>query len=95
MLYVPEIVLVFPQFKLKSLLKVVQFLYTGEVGKHKDKMMKSDNLDNFLVFLDLVSGSRLLIEFQELCRILKLNPQVKKTKFLEKPMANGNSNTLQ
>jgi len=70
MLYVPEIVLVFPQFKLKSLLKVVQFLYTGEV--------------------DLVSGSRLLIEFQELCRILKLNPQVKKTKFLEKPKANEN-----
>ena len=32
-LYVPEIVLVFPQFKMKSLVKMVQFLYTGEVGK--------------------------------------------------------------
>jgi len=69
-LYVPEIVLVFPQFKMKSLVKMVQFLYTGEV--------------------DLVSGSRLLIEFQELCCILNLNPQVKKTKFLEKPKANEN-----
>jgi len=37
-----------------------------------------------------VSGSRLLIEFQELCCILNLNPQVKKKKFLEKPKANGN-----
>ena len=43
----------------------------------------------FITFTDLVSGSQLLIEFQELCRILKLNPQVKKTKFLEKHKPKG------
>ena len=47
MLYVPEIVLVFPDFQLKSLLKVVQFLYTGEVG---ECYLNKDFLSFFLHF---------------------------------------------
>ena len=38
---------------------------------------------------DLISASELLVEFQELCRILKLNPQVKKTKYVEGSIVSG------
>ena len=38
---------------------------------------------------DLISASELLVEFQELCRILKLNPQVKKTKYVEGSVVSG------
>ena len=82
----PEARLVFPEFKKHSLLILLQFLYTGEVGKNKNTFF------SFFPFLkksvsDLITASSLLVEFQELCRILKLNPQVRKTKFIDKPVS--------
>jgi len=65
----PEAVIIFPEFKKKSLVMMLQFLYTGEV--------------------DLISASELLVEFQELCRVLKLNPQVRKTKYVEGTVVTG------
>jgi len=65
----PEAVIIFPEFKKKSLVMMLQFLYTGEV--------------------DLISASEMLVEFQELCKILKLNPQVRKTKYVEGTVVSG------
>ena len=58
--YLPEILMVFPDFTRSSIAMFLQFLYTGEV--------------------DLVPGSTMLTEFQVLCQILKVNPQVYKHK---------------
>merc|ERR1711962_1588012 len=65
----PEAVIIFPEFKKKSLVMMLQFLYTGEV--------------------DLISASELLVEFQELCKVLKLNPQVRKTKYVDGTVVPG------
>ena len=47
---------------------------------------------DFSYFLDLISASELLVEFQELCKILKLNPQVRKTKYVDGTAVPGNLN---
>ena len=44
---------------------------------------------DFSYFLDLISASELLVEFQELCKILKLNPQVRKTKYVDGTVVPG------
>jgi len=67
--YQSEAMMIFPEFKKRSLVMMLQFLYTGEV--------------------DLISASDLLVEFQELCKILKLNPQVRKTKYVEGAVISG------
>jgi len=67
--YQSEAMMIFPEFKKRSLVMMLQFLYTGEV--------------------DLISASDLLVEFQELCRVLKLNPQVRKTKYVEGAVISG------
>ena len=46
-------------------------------------------IENLLFFPDLISASDLLVEFQELCKILKLNPQVRKTKYVEGAVISG------
>lgn len=72
---------------------LLQFLYTGEVGTWFSIYLVW--LVKYTHFSDLVSASQLLVEFQELCRILKLNPQVRKTKYAEQqaaaPIITGNS----
>merc|ERR1711971_757227 len=67
--YQSEAMMIFPEFKKRSLVMMLQFLYTGEV--------------------DLISASDLLVEFQELCKVLKLNPQVRKTKYVEGAVISG------
>ncbi len=63
---------------------LLQFLYTGEVGKKQNSSHSRIFIfHSSFVFPDLISASQLLVEFQELCRILKLNPQVRKTKYVE------------
>ena len=90
----PEAVIIFPEFKKKSLVMMLQFLYTGEVGMDDIKdfellcVMCNDS-SYFFHFLDLISASEMLVEFQELCKILKLNPQVRKTKYVEGAVISG------
>jgi len=67
--YQSEAMMIFPEFKKRSLVMMLQFLYTGEV--------------------DLISASDMLVEFQELCKVLKLNPQVRKTKYVEGAVISG------
>lgn len=78
----PEVKMVFPEFKKRSLIMLLQFLYTGEVGNYPSQWWSLSifSKSSIFQFSDLISASQLLVEFQELCKILKLNPQVRKIK---------------
>ncbi len=74
----PEAKLIFPEFQKTSLSLLLQFLYTGEVGKLRCCQIVTRRLSRLI--LELQSGSSVLVEFQELCKILKVNPKVIKNR---------------
>ena len=69
-----------PEFHPESIKTLLLFLYSGEVCKiiNTCPIFKFSDCISLFSFTALRKGSRTLMEFKELCNVLKINPPVNK-----------------